>query len=177
MHIWGSFLNDAGPDPNISFTLKIWRNNPWRPFDFYRKYDFAPGQYTWQLYDVYSNEHFLDPSHPTPPFASDTEVYFYNFNISMKPFYQYEGNIYMLEAQAFTSNPDFVFGWESALPPSQMNNAIWRRGYSWNPLVNPVTGDGMDLAFVIATAPIPPGFLLLGTGLVGLLGFELRRRH
>jgi hypothetical protein len=186
VHIWGSYKNDAGPDPNIYFQLSLWSNNPGPPYSHPEGklagwYWFFPGQYTVQYWEQYPNEQFFDPAYPNPPYDADTKVYLYNFQLP-SAFAQQQGNIYWLGVHAVTSDPAYTFGWKSALPPSQIDDAVWYdlSGVgAWIPLTYPGTTNSMDLAFIITgpPAPIPAGVILFGTGLLGLLGFEVRRRR
>ena len=89
-----------------------------------------------------------------------------------------------VESPVGTTAPDVDFGWKTSLDHGAPDYAVWSDwlpcdpkpdGDEWAMLTDPVTGAGLDMAFVITTIPIPePGIMVLsGLGLLALLA---RRR-
>jgi hypothetical protein len=99
--------------------------------------------------------------------------------------------IYWLDLQVDVATPpgiadlDVDFGWKTSMNHIGPDFAVWSDwvpgnpkpdGDEWAMLTDPVTGEGLDMAFVITGIPIPePGIMVLsGLGLLALLA---RRRN
>ena len=71
-----------------------------------------------------------------------------------------------------------MWGWKTSGSPQFMDDAVWGDDFAggvteWNELVDPQTGQSLDLAFVIT--PEPTSMALLGLG--GLAVLRRRRRR
>jgi hypothetical protein len=69
-------------------------------------------------------------------------------------------------------------GWKTSLSPHFMDDAVYGNpivgGPVWVPMVDPVTRNSLDLAFVITGVPEPSTILLL---VVGAAGIAASLRH
>ncbi len=65
-------------------------------------------------------------------------------------------------------------GWKTSLDHWNDDAVYWDEG-KWNELIDPETGESLDLAFVITPEPSTV-VMLLGAGLIGLLAFVRRWR-
>jgi hypothetical protein len=102
--------------------------------------------------------------------------------------------IYWLDLQVDVDSPpgtvpiDVDFGWKTSTNHGAPDYAVWSDLYiddaaspnplvGWQVLLDPVTGEGLDMAFVITGIPIPePGILVLsGLGLLALLARRRRK--
>jgi hypothetical protein len=93
-------------------------------------------------------------------------MYFrYDIDSIPVPFVQDSGTIYWLNVMAdigppgYTAIPDPpVWGWKTTTD-HWMDDAVWAEwtppNYDWFPLYDPITGETLDLAFVITTSEIP----------------------
>jgi hypothetical protein len=184
IHLWGSVLYDE-PPPNAPFILGIWSNVPdgQEPFSH-------PGTLLWSMwfeatqYQVRPYPGFVQGAYFWDPLKEvdnlDGKVWQYNFNIDPKDaFRQTEGTIYWLSVISLAMSDSF--GWKTTDRASRWNDgAVWGlyEEWDWQPLTyfptHPYEGQSMDMAFVIT--PVPGSLLLLGSGLLGLVGWRFRRR-
>jgi hypothetical protein len=185
IHLWGSVLGDGDPGL-LKIFLGIYSNIPSGPDgysvpgDFLWGRYFLPGQYTIRDYATGLSETFWDPK--TGATGSDTVVKQLNFYIDPQDaFPQVEGTTYWLVVEVADADtgtmPAIPVGWKTSV--DQWNdNAVWydtdpdHRG--WYELI--YADKSVDLAFAITTVPLPPSAWLLGSGLLGLLGFGWRSR-
>jgi hypothetical protein len=116
---------------------------------------------------------------PDEPFEPQNHIGIYQVNVTgiEDPlFYQEAGKIYwlMLGVEA----GDGWFGWKTSLDHFE-DDAVYlsnlpNGGDQWIELRDPITGESMDMAFVIT--PEPATLALLGAGVVGLLARRRRTR-
>ena len=189
IHTWVSYRDDVPVDPE-TVHLAIWTDDPVgdqgipgedpdntfsKPLERLWHEDRVSGQWTTRWW-ADGMQGWFDPRDPAgtmvPPTVPDHwGVYQMNFLFDdTEAFWQEEGNIYWLE---FTVQQptEAGIGWKETTDPFQ-DDAVWRiEGGAWNELIDPVTLESMDLAFVIT--PEPGTILLMLIGLVGLL----RRKH
>jgi hypothetical protein len=79
------------------------------------------------------------------------------------PFYQTKDTIYWLGICVTSENE---VGWKTSLDHFE-DDAVWWDGVEWQELLDPLTGESLDLAFVIT--PEPTTICLLGLGALALL--------
>lgn len=97
-----------------------------------------------------------------------TEYYQVNVTDIMDPFFQEDDTIYWLGIHVHTyDDTKWTFGWKSS-QNHWNDDAVWYYG-GWHEMIDPHTGESMDLAFVIT--PEPTTLVMLGLG-----GLLLRRR-
>lgn len=185
IHVWGSWYHDLLPQQNpgnVVFILAIHADisDPDGPGPLYSTpgpvlwaATFLPGSFAVRPYAPGLEEGWFDPVMLYFEPAADTICWQYNFPVLDNPFVQ-EGSpaapvVYWLEVQAFMvleeSSP--MFGWKTSV--NHWNDgAVYANAVapnadpsSWLPLINPQSGDLIDLAFVInggKAAPPPLDF-------------------
>jgi hypothetical protein len=204
VHIWGSWLNDVfpwdardlslGPSPgNTTLRLRIHDDIPKGPNNPYSmpgpvvwSWAFQPGHFTWRFNpDFPLSELFFDPNQ-NEIIGNDTQVIQYNFRIpAADAFQQEEGKIYWLDVAAFPGPADPAvsglaqFGWKTSAQHFNDDAVFWTidvAGSETLPreLIDPRTGQSLDMAFVITPEP-GTLVMLIGAGLVGLWAFARRR--
>jgi hypothetical protein len=119
---------------------------------------------------------------PGPGYEENDHLNFYQYNIENipEPFVQQEGTKYWLQILFLTGADDW--GWKTSSSDLFGSDAYCAIYDVLNPppeivfdeLHDPISGDSLDMAFVITGEPVPiPGAVwLLGSGLIGLLGFR-----
>jgi len=135
---------------------------------------FLPEQFTVRQAGEGDQGYFIpDPIEPGV-FPNDHKLYFQVNIVDIEdPFYQHQGIIYWLDLQVTVSGPGGDFGWKSSL--DHWNDdavyGFWNpenpAPIQWLPLFDPLTGETLDLAFVITPEPGTIVLLVMG-GLVGL---------
>ncbi len=215
INIWGSWLNDQVPvrhlaagdvfDPGyVTFKLSIHSDVPANG-----TVPSHPGALLWQTVTtptavrLYSA--LLDPQHElfynpniNQIIGTDHMVWQYNFTNLPDPFIQ-QGTpdkpvIYWMDVQALPADgqQSVLFGWKTALPPHQLDDAVFGdTPYFAGPLIpGGIAGSGwtdmhypdgtqyfpqsLDLSFVITT---PEPGTLAGMALGGLLLLARRRKN
>jgi hypothetical protein len=183
IHVWGSWRGDLIDEIEF-FHVAIWSDVPdpdgdgplySHPGDRLWHYDFYPGEWTERYwgdgvqgwYDPVMGEFFEEDHYG---------IYQYNFEVIPDPFIQEEGQIYWLEVSAkLPLGSQAAWGWKTTLD-HWIDDATWHEapgGLDWWEIRDPITGESLDMAFVITPAP---GTLAL-LGVFGLLGCRRGRRE
>lgn len=175
IHFWGSWRNDqigtlAAVRASIHTNLPA---DPGTPFS-------RPGQALWTRVFTptdFSVRHYgtglqgwLDCNPGIPPIPEDHTNYFQvNIENIVDPWIQQEGVIYWLDLTVVSQQG--AWGWKTSISPQFMDDAVWGllpggldgpAPTEWTPLVDPFTGQSLDLAFVITPAPSAAGLMVLG---------------
>jgi len=166
----------AGADPDIPYS---------RPGQLLWQRDFSPLEFRVREYGT-GFQGWYDPN--TGEYEPDDHLIIHQVNIVniRDPFPQEADNIYWLDLSVKATGPGGTepvqLGWKTSLEHF-MDDAVWADmpwadmpaggiEPDWQPLMDPITGETLDLAFVIT--PEPGTILLLLGGLGGLL-FRRRR--
>jgi hypothetical protein len=172
IQLWGSWQDDATPDPKTTFVLGIWSDVPptfstasagafSRPGQLLWTETFVPGGYDATFY-TNGTEQFYDPA--TGQLSRETKIWGYSFN-PKAPFCQ-QGSTnnpvtYWLSAYAQTAPPLF-FGWKSSTNHWRDDavyghlNAAGTAVGDWQALHDPTIPTALislDLAFLINNGP------------------------
>ncbi|MHC4396423.1 MAG: DUF7901 domain-containing protein [Planctomycetota bacterium] len=175
VHFWGSWRDDViGDITNVH--LSIHADIP-DPDGTGRGYS-MPGLELWSLD---TDGAIILPVAPSPQgwynpntaeYYPDNHVQYFQYNISIpeqQAFYQEQGTIYWLDISVTT--PFGEWGWKTS-EAHWNDDAVWSDdGQNWIELRHPVSGESLDMAFVIA--PEPATIALLGLG--GLVFLRRRR--
>ena len=187
--IWAD--DPAGPGgyfPDNPYSMpayKVWdeQQQDWLPGELWY-YGVYPGEFSARLYGN-GDQGWFDPHNGSYLLNDHTEVWQYNVPTGglPNPFDQVEGEIYWLMIQAYTLDGT-QWGWKTSLDhwnddatyydsmttvPAGYPHAGWPRE-DWREMFDPVTGESLDMAFVITPEP--------GTlALLALAGLALLRRR
>lgn len=182
VHLWGSWHQDlrgdiegihlsihddvpAGADPNPDVT---WSH----PGTLLWDRDFSATEIA--IIDPYGTgiQGWYNPN-PVPPIViQDDHQTFHQINIENidNPFIQEVGKIYWLDVTVFLApGTSFEWGWKTSQDKFN-DDAVWGDYNAvggvdaWNELRDPITGESLDLAFVIT--PEPATMVILALGLV-----------
>jgi hypothetical protein len=138
---------------------------------------------------------FWKPNCPTELPGHDRNVYQYNLYFDYGKAFQQQGTstnpiVYWLEISAIhdgatsmgwkTRDPRTGHSGDDAVYKDTFDNNIWKpleyqSGDTWGNAFGQYAGTSIDLAFVLT--PEPGGMLALATGLIGMIGFAIRRRR
>jgi len=193
IHFWGSWRRGiTGQITNV--RLSIHSNIAAGPNGYS-----APGELLWYWdgpvtnlvpIDPQAQEGWYDPNTGQYNRPDHTNYFQYNVVDFPNPFIQQQGTIYWLDIQVQVADPvNTHWGWKTAdlskypLPHTGqhfMDDAVWTDWTGgpaplpgqWHELVDPITGQSLDLAFVIT--PEPGSLALVGVGLAAVAC--LRRR-
>ena len=190
IHFWGSWADDI-PGQITNVHVSIHSNIPAspdvqysHPGDLLWSRDFDPSQFATVDPWGEGDQGWFDPN--TGAYFPNNHMYFHQINITdiRDAFVQNVGGIYWLDISVTVADipgtPPALWGWKTS-KDHFMDDAVWSDyatpGRStdealWNELFDPISGESLDLAFVIT--PTPGTLVLLGIG--GMLVAASRRR-
>ena len=172
IHFWGSWREDRVGEI-VAIDLSIHANNlgppstPINPPLWQRR--FFPGQWKERYYGE-GQQGWYDPNTGFWKRPDHLRYYQYNFVDIPNPFIQQQGVIYWLDVSVHVQGPE-EWGWKTSYMHF-MDDAVWGDYPDpiWRPLTDPITGQTLDLAFVITPEPASAVLLLAGA-------LALRRRR
>jgi len=172
VHFWGSWRSDlVGQISRIHLSIHANVPDPGfsHPGELLWQHDFFPGEWTERIYGT-GAQGWYNPN--TGEFVHPDHTTFFQYNIEdiPDPFVQEQDQIYWLDISVVVEDPlNTMWGWKTSLDHWE-DDAVWSDiGGDWTPLVDPLTGASLDMAFVITPEPASFGLLLLGA-------WMLRRR-
>ena len=174
IHIWGSW-KEGEVAPIDQIFVYIFDNIPAggdvpfsQPGELLWDRIFIPDQFTLRDYGN-GEQGWYDPTQTSGGWVTADHFTYHQINIEniVEPFVQEQDKIYWLTILVWL-NPDYPFaawGWKTSLDHFE-DDAVWidtqENSYE---LRDPVTGESLDLAFVITPEPATLALMLLG-GLV-----------
>lgn len=179
IHWWGSYPDWLDPAPPVSpagFWFGIYTDIPVQPGIDYSR----PGDLIWQYYTTDYIETFVgwDVLIPGGPPIDAT----FQYNVFLPEtdwFYQPGANtILWLSIVAIyqPGGPVQDWGWKSRPHYFQDDAVRGIAGGGWTPLIGP-DDLSWDLSFELSTVPEPGSLMALATGLVGVIGYGIRRKR
>jgi len=184
IHIWFSMRGDAPPIPSL-MAFTIWSDVPdpdgtgpaySTPGTLLWNRIFAPFEFTIRPYGT-GQEGWYDPNNGIV--VPNDHFTYWQLNLNIDPlgaFVQQEGEIYWLGVN-FEPTWGNV-GWKTSQDHFNDDAVYWdfAGGGGWQELLDPVTHESLDMAFVITTIPEPSTVMLVGFGVVGLLAINRRKK-
>lgn len=185
IHFWGSWEHDVvGQITSIHLSIHndLAGAYPSQPLDppIWEK-DFDPTQFTIRQWWEEGDQGWYDPNTGYYHQYDHTKIYQVNIDLCKDQRFWQEGTpdnpvIYWLDIQVQVADPiNTDFGSKTSIDHWR-DDAVWKDEGStvWQKLVDPITGETLDMAFVITTVPEPSVFVLAGMGLLALL--RLRKK-
>jgi hypothetical protein len=164
VHFWYSWRAD-NPGEITAIQLEIFGDDRTgefsQPGEFLWRGNFAPGEFTQRLYGD-GDQGFYNPNLPDGVFEHDHSL-FYQVNIENipDPFVQEIGNIYWLEVSM--PHAGSAPGWKTSRDHFEDIAVYWDSDLGVRqPLLDPLTGEQLSLAFVITPEPGSLTILALG---------------
>lgn len=194
IHFWVSVQGDQSPPGGAppfainSIKAGIWTNEDLatfsRPKDQLWSGDFGPGDFTVRWAGPGQEGFYVPLGGEVYPPGDHTNYYQVNIPKIDSPFPQKgsaaEPIVYWLSLDVNAVVPGTVdpvlLGWKSAEEQWRDDAVVWDQiEQTWVPLMDPATGESLDLAFVITPEPSTIA-MLVGAGLIGLAVYGRRRR-
>lgn len=149
---------------SVHADIPVGPTNPYsQPGALLWERDFFPGEFTFRPYGT-GEQGWFDPAMGNVRRPDHFQFYQMNITNIFDPFIQTMDTIYWLDL-SITLPPGLTnrIGWKTTLNPFQ-DDAVWAidRGAPWEELIDPTTGQSLDLAFVVVPEPASLGLLLLG---------------
>lgn len=169
IHFWGSWQGDIVASIS-GIHVSIHDNIPGPAFShpgaLRWERDFIPGEWTERNYGT-GDQGWYNPN--AGLWINHDHFMFYQYNIEdiFDPFIQEEGQIYWLDISVLVDDPAAQWGWKTSLNHWE-DDGVWGDypNPQWQPLEDPITGETLDLAFVITPEPAALGLLLFGSLLI-----------
>jgi hypothetical protein len=190
LHIWTSFAGGGGNPVNSPYLFNL---SIWSDVAASGSVPSHPGQQLWSVsgveptsfssIDPAGAEGWYDPYSKTWVKPDHNNYFLYNFLLS-NPYIQMQGTIYWLAVQAIPLAQGAAIGWKTSLQHWNDDAAYGNIDGSdifWaeNELLDPTSGQSLDLAFEVTTSASVPDVSstvwLLSVALTGL--FLLKRRY
>ncbi|MAE66204.1 MAG: hypothetical protein CMJ18_18190 [Phycisphaeraceae bacterium] len=187
IHFWGSFRDDVFNQPMMLFRIGIWSDVPTNP-DMDPPWS-HPGDLLWEFetddvgivpVDPPSMQGWLDPFTGEAIEQNHQNYFQYNVVDIPRPFIQERGKIYWLsiEAQNVAAPANVQWGWKTSRSQHFLDDATFQESGPgivpfWHELIDPITGESLDLAFVIT--PEPGSLIMLLVGLALMRGWWSKR--
>jgi hypothetical protein len=178
IHIWGSWRDDGNATDVQVFHLEIRYDNTSnfhnKPGDILWERNFDTSDYTFH-WNVTGLQGFYSPQWGFTNYLPNNHYQTYQYNFYIDPseaFIQQEGNIYWLVVSSnITETLPVSFGLKTTMSPHFGDNAaFWNASIGeWSELIDPITNEPLDLAFVITGEPQPVS-ALKPIGLLALVG-------
>lgn len=179
VHFWGSWYNDV-IGPVRWYSVRIFSDIPAgegdhpysEPGELLWSRVFYPDEVTVRPWGT-GEQGWYDPNIPLYSKPNHHQTYQYNIENIENPFIQEEGKIYWLVITVESNYGEW--GWKTSLNHWN-DDGVWRDEFPnepptpWRELRDPITGESLDMAFVITPEPAEVVFLALGSLL-------LRRRR
>ena len=181
IHFWGSWREDlVGPIDNIHLSVHAdipagVGGVPYsRPGDLLWEWDTGPDGFVIGQMGT-GDQGWYDPN--TGFWHRPDHFMFWQYNVFLPEpewYWQEEGTIYWLDISVSAPDPQTRWGWKTSLDHWN-DDAVWGDfpDPQWQELRDPITGESLDMAFVIT--PAPGTLALLAVGGLGLLGSRRRR--
>jgi len=177
VHWWGTYLKGA-PTGTLAFEISIHADIP---------QDACCPSHPGEL--LHSEIGFVGSTVEEAIFADGPEgdIYQYNYDLEV-PFAQVRGEVYWLNIIAIVpSSDDVVWGWNTATHPAPENgidaavriddyNPFTGEYSEWGPLYDTSECGKVPMAFELTTIPEPGSMALMGTAVLGLVGWVRRKR-
>ena len=180
VHFWVSWKDDAEDWNSITnIHLSFHSDNPqgpegWsQPDQLLWEGDFDPGQFVYRTYGDPSPQGWFDPL--TGQYEEDNHNGTWQINITgiQNPFYQIKDEIYWLDIEIDQGdNPQGAeIGWKTTTSQDAWNDdSVYfdeQEPNSWRELIDPVSQDSLDQAFVVVPEPSVIAMVVaIGGGLV-----------
>ncbi len=157
IHFWGSWRQDV-PSSIDSFLISIHSNDPGPPSKPVNPplWEETIRNFVVRNRTPFEMEGWFDPC--TGVSNRQDHWNYYQYNIFLPEslwFFQQAGTVYWLNISAFVSNPlETQWGWKNS-KDHFMDDAVvgMEPDYDWVELFDPITGESLDLSFVITGDP------------------------
>jgi len=125
---------------------------------------FLPGEFAYRPYGT-GDQGWFSPEEPS--FNRPDHLNYDQINITQipNPFIQQEGTIYWLGIHIGVTDIQTAIGWKTSLDHWNDDATFYYGG--WNELIDPLTQESLDMAFVIT--PEPGTLCLLGLGTLAVI--------
>ncbi len=195
LHFWTSWQNDM-PSDIIWIDVEIWKDMPEEDPDNVLGYSYPrdevwsirlqPGEWTEHHYGSgdqgwldFQNPPPTQPGHPGYVLHDHQEFYQINIDDIENPFIQQEGEIYWVGIHAGVSDISTALGWKTTMDNWNDDAVYWwtfpdqepPEDPDWREMIDPITGESIDMAFVITPEPNVITMILVTSG-----GFLFIRR-